>query len=206
MDKRAKEIAVIVGTTKDIADQTNLLALNAAIEAAHAGEAGRGFAVVADEIRKLAEGTKKAAVQIEGMVSTITDSTAEVVTGITTGTQQVSESIDIVNQALVILGQIGVGTQEITSKAQEVSTATTAQAGGAQQVAKTIEEIALTAEQAATGSSQMSASIQQQTQAMQQMTSSAQNLSGLAEQLRTALRRFKVSAQEVGDVVEEEVK
>jgi len=204
LDKRAKEIAVIVGTTKDIADQTNLLALNAAIEAAHAGEAGRGFAVVADEIRKLAEGTKKAAVQIEGMVSTITDSTAEVVTGMTAGTQQVSESIDIVNQALAILGQISVGTQEITSKAQEISTATTAQAGGAQQVAKTIEEIALTAEQAATGSSQMSTSIQQQTQAMQQMTSSAQNLSGLAEQLRTALRRFKVSAQEVQDVVEEE--
>mgnify|MGYP001587010909 CR=1 FL=1 len=203
LDKRAKEIAVIVGTTKDIADQTNLLALNAAIEAAHAGEAGRGFAVVADEIRKLAEGTKKAAVQIEGMVSTITDSTAEVVTGMTTGTQQVSESIDIVNQALAILSQIGLGTQEITSKAQEISAATTAQAGGAQQVAKTIEEIALTAEQAAAGSSQMSTSIQQQTQAMQQMTSSAQNLSGLAEQLRTALRRFKVSAQEAVEEEEE---
>lgn len=71
MDKRAKEIAVIVGTTKDIADQTNLLALNAAIEAAHAGDAGRGFAVVADEIGKLAEGTKNAATQIETMVSTI---------------------------------------------------------------------------------------------------------------------------------------
>jgi methyl-accepting chemotaxis protein len=41
----------------------------------------------------------------------------------------------------------------------------------------------------------MSTSIQEQTQAMQQMTSSAQNLSGLAEQLRTALRRFKISAQ-----------
>ena len=195
LDKRAKEIAVIVGTTKDIADQTNLLALNAAIEAAHAGDAGRGFAVVADEIRKLAEGTKNAATQIETMVSTIGESTTEVVTGMTAGTQQVTESIDIVNQALGILDQIGVGTQEITAKAQEISSATAEQAGGAQQVATTIEEMATTSEQAAVGAGQMSTSIQQQTSAMQQMASSAQNLSTLAEELRTALRRFNVSSE-----------
>jgi len=196
LDKRAKEIGIIVGTTKDIADQTNLLALNAAIEAARAGEAGRGFAVVADEIRKLAEGTKKAAVQIEGMVNTIVESTGGVVDGMTTGTQQVTESIDIVNQALGILDQIGVGAQEITTKAQEISTATSDQATGAQTVAKTTEEIATTSEQAAIGAEQMSTSIQQQTVTMQQMTASAQNLSTLAEELRGALKRFKVSASE----------
>jgi len=204
LDKRAKEIAVIVGTTKDIADQTNLLALNAAIEAAHAGEAGRGFAVVADEIRKLAEGTKNAAVQIENMVSIVGEATTEVVSGMTTGTQQVTESIDIVNQALSILDQIGAGAQEITAKAQEISSATTEQAGGAQQVAKTIEEIASTSEQAAVGAGQMSTSIQQQTAAMQQMASSAQNLSTLAEDLTGALRRFKVTAKEAAEKEEEE--
>ncbi|MHB1948044.1 MAG: HAMP domain-containing protein [Gammaproteobacteria bacterium] len=192
LDKRAKEIGVIVGTTKDIADQTNLLALNAAIEAARAGEAGRGFAVVADEIRKLAEGTKKAAVQIEGMVNTIVESTAQVVGGMTTGTQQVTESIDIVNQALGIIDQIGSGAEEITIKAQEISAATLEQAAGAQTVAKTTEEIAATSEQAAVGADQMSTTIQQQTAAVQQMTSSAKNLSSLAEELRTALKRFKV--------------
>ena len=177
LDKRAKEIGVIVGTTKGIADQTNLLALNAAIEAARAGEAGRGFAVVADEIRKLAEGTKKAATQIEGMVNTITESTTGVVEGMTTGTTQVTESIDIVNQALAILDQIGTGAQEITTKAQDISKATSEQAAAAQAVAKTTEEIATTSEQAAVGAEQMSTSIQQQTQSMQQMATSAQNLS-----------------------------
>ena len=194
LDKRTKEIAVIVGTTKDIADQTNLLALNAAIEAAHAGEAGRGFAVVADEIRKLAEGTKKAAVQIEDMVNTIGEATTDVVKGMTTGTEQVTESIDIVNQALGILDQIGAGAQEITAKAQEISSATSEQATGAQTVAKTIEEIATTSEQAAVGAGQMSTSVQQQTAAMQQMASSAQGLSAMAQELQSALKRFKVTA------------
>jgi methyl-accepting chemotaxis protein len=206
LDKRAKEISVIVGTTKDIADQTNLLALNAAIEAAHAGEAGRGFAVVADEIRKLAEGTKNAALQIENMVNTIGESTTDVVTSMVTGTQQVSESIDVVNQALSILEQIEVGTQEITAKTQEISSATTEQAGGAQQVAKGIEEIASTSEQAAVGATQMSSSVQQQTAAMQQMASSAQNLSTIAEELKTALEGFKVTAVKARRVEEETYK
>jgi len=196
LDDRVKEIAVLVGTAKDIADQTNLLALNAAIEAAHAGEAGRGFAVVADEIRKLAEGTKQAAIQIDGMVNTIGESTTEVVSGMTDGTRQVSESIDIVNQALGMLDQIGAGAQEITSKAQEIAAGTDEQTGSAQQVAKAIEGIASTSEQAAVGAGQMSTSIQQQAASMEQMAASAQNLSSLSEELRSALGRFKVSAQE----------
>ncbi len=196
LDSRVKDITVLVGTAKDIADQTNLLALNAAIEAAHAGEAGRGFAVVADEIRKLAEGTKKAATQIEEMVGTIGESTTEVVSGMTAGTQQVTESINVVNQALGMLDQIGAGTQEITSKAQEIAAATDQQTSSAQQVAKAIEGIASTSEQAAVGSGQMSTSIQQQSATMQQMAASAQNLATMSEDLRVALGRFKVSGQD----------
>ena len=203
LDKRVREIATLVGTAKDIADQTNLLALNAAIEAAHAGEAGRGFAVVADEIRKLAEGTKQAATQIEEMVSSIGESTTEVVGGMTTGTQQVTESIDVVNQALTVLDQIGAGVQEITSKAQEIAAATDQQTASAQQVAKTIEGIASTSEQAAVGSGQMSTSIQQQSATMDQMAASAQNLSTISEELGIALARFKVTGQDTPMQIQE---
>ncbi len=65
--KSIEQIRLLSEAIMQITSQTNLLALNAAIEASRAGEAGRGFAVVADEIRKLAEDSKKAVSEIQGV-------------------------------------------------------------------------------------------------------------------------------------------
>ena len=74
-----KEREQFVAIIADIAEQTNLLSLNASIEAARAGEAGRGFSVVAEEIRKLADGSRQAADEINKVVELIEKQTQETV-------------------------------------------------------------------------------------------------------------------------------
>ncbi len=66
--EKASGINSVVTTITKVADQTNLLSINAAIEAEKAGEAGRGFLVVAREIRRLADQTAVATLDIEQMV------------------------------------------------------------------------------------------------------------------------------------------
>lgn len=75
LQEEFNHIEGFVETINEISEETNLLSLNASIEAARAGESGRGFAVVADQIRKLAEGSAKAAAEIQRTVGGIQEQT-----------------------------------------------------------------------------------------------------------------------------------
>ncbi len=95
--KKTDNINKVIITVTKVANQTNLLSLNAAIEAEKAGEYGIGFAVVAREIRRLADQTAVATLDIEDMISEMKTAVNDGATSIEKFSVQVKNDSDNVN-------------------------------------------------------------------------------------------------------------
>ena len=109
-------IAEQIRVMEEIARRTDLLALYAAVEAARAGEHGLGFAVVASEVRKLAERSQTAALEI----GRLSDQT---LSGTDAGKRHVGELVAEIEAMASLVGQIARANQEISVGASQVSAA-----------------------------------------------------------------------------------
>ena len=141
LSQRTQEISGIIQVIKEIADQTNLLALNAAIEAARAGEQGRGFAVVADEVRKLAERTAKATVQITGMIEGVHTETNNAVDNMQTTLQAVRSGAAHSTEAAEKIEEIRRNMNGVVAKMEEVALSTKEQLSATTSMAQAAEKI-----------------------------------------------------------------
>jgi methyl-accepting chemotaxis protein len=141
LDTRSQQISGITNVIRDIADQTNLLALNAAIEAARAGEAGRGFAVVADEVRKLAERTAQATLEITGMVNAIRDETSQAVGNMQVTLDSVDGGVELTQGAVRRIAEIQAAMHEVVAKMGQISLSTNEQHNATTAIAQSTERI-----------------------------------------------------------------
>lgn len=192
LTKRTEEIGRTLKVITDIASQTNLLALNAAIEAARAGDAGRGFAVVAEEIRKLAEDSRKSAVEIEKIIGDVQKDTTAAGKAIDTMEASVKEGNKSSIEAEKIFQEISKSTEETFGASKEIQLATISQKESIGSVVKNIEQIVVVSEETAAGTQQVASSSQQMNGGMLEIAKAGDELSAVAAELQAGVTQFKL--------------
>jgi methyl-accepting chemotaxis protein WspA len=165
----------VVTTISKVAEQTNLLSLNAAIEAEKAGQYGRGFAVVAREIRRLADQTAEATLDIEHIVKEMTSSISAGVVGMDQFAHEVRQGADAIRTVGAQLAEIIAQVQNLRPRFDGVHEGMQAQTQEAQQ----IKDATLQLRDAAQRTME---SLQASTRAMAQLSEVSQSLA-----LRAAL-------------------
>ncbi len=186
-------IRVMADTISSIADQTNLLALNAAIEAARAGEQGRGFAVVAEEVRKLAEQSSGAVVEIQKTIESVKQIFNK---SIETGNDILKFiDVDIMktydeyeetgNQYHIDSDFVSNMSEEIAAMSQEI----TATVG---QVSEAIQNMAESAQESSEKAETIKENMDETTKAIEQVAQTAQSQAELAQQLNEVVQQFKI--------------
>jgi methyl-accepting chemotaxis protein len=176
---KANNINSVVTTITKVADETNLLSLNAAIEAEKAGESGLGFSVVAREIRRLADQTAVATLDIEQMVKEMRTAVSAGVMEMDKYTEEVrrnvSEVARISEQLESIIGQV----QALTPRFESVNRGMHMQAEGAQQISKAMVGL--------------SEAARQTTDSLREFNKATEQLNEAARGLRNEVSRFNVS-------------
>ncbi|MEG1256205.1 methyl-accepting chemotaxis protein [Clostridium sp.] len=186
-------IRVMADTISSIADQTNLLALNAAIEAARAGEQGRGFAVVAEEVRKLAEQSSGAVVEIQNTIESVKQVFNR---SIETGNDILKFiDVDIMknydeyeetgNQYHDDSDFVSNMSEEIAAMSQEI----TATVG---QVSEAIQNMAQSSQESSEKAEMIKENMDETTKAIEQVAETAQSQAELAQKLNEMVQKFKI--------------
>ncbi len=176
--EKADRINAVVTTITKVADQTNLLSINAAIEAEKAGEYGRGFLVVAREIRRLADQTAVATLDIETMVRQMQDA-------VSAGVMQMDKFADEVRSGVGKVATINQMTYEIITEVQGLSSRF-------QLVAEGMKNQAAGAQQINDAMGQIADSTRRNAQSVQEFERATAHLRASVEGLNQEIAQFKI--------------
>jgi methyl-accepting chemotaxis protein WspA len=168
--EKAHDINMVVTTITKVADQTNLLSVNAAIEAEKAGEYGLGFLVVAREIRRLADQSAVATLDIEQMVRQMQAS-------VSAGVMEMDKFAEEVRRGVATVGDIGRQLAQIIEQVQSLSTQ--------------IEAVSEGMSTQAQGAAQISDAMSHLTEGARQTAASLKEFNGATHSLRDAVTGLK---------------
>lgn len=139
--EEAAEITGVVTTISKVADQTNLLSINAAIEAEKAGEQGLGFLVLAREIRRLADQTAVATLDIEQMVKQMQTAVSAGVMEIDRFAEEVRSGVGNVVRVGGQFGQIISQVKTLSERFDAVNHGMRSQSQGARQIGEAMGQL-----------------------------------------------------------------
>jgi methyl-accepting chemotaxis protein WspA len=176
--EEAEEITGVVATISKVADQTNLLSINAAIEAEKAGEQGLGFLVLAREIRRLADQTAVATLDIASMVRQMQSAVSAGVMEIDRFGEEVRSGTSSVDRVGSRFGQIITSVKSLSERFDSVNEGMRSQAGGARQISDAMEDVIEGARQ--TGAS------------LREFNAATESLRDAIGGLKTQIAQFKV--------------
>ena len=154
--EKASSINAIVDTITKVSDQTNLLSVNAAIEAEKAGESGRGFLVVAREIRRLADQTASATLDIEKTVQQMQAAVSGGVMEMDRFSEQVRRGVINVSEVGQRLTQVIDQVGSVESSFGQVTEGMHSQVQGAEQIRQAMDALTLNASRAQEATSEFS--------------------------------------------------
>ncbi len=177
INEKANAINSMVTTITKVADQTNLLSLNAAIEAEKAGEYGLGFSVVAREIRRLADQTAVASLEIDQTVREMQSSVTAGVMEMDKFTGEVSQGVRAVSEIGVQMGRIIEQVKVLTPRFESVNDGMQAQSSGARQISDAMIQLS-------DGAHQTRESLRQFNEATEQLKEAARGLQQEAAQFK----------------------
>jgi len=177
--QKANDINVVITTITKVADQTNLLSINAAIEAEKAGEYGRGFLVVAREIRRLADQTAVATLDIENMVRQMQAAVSSGVMEMDKFTEEVRSGVAAVSEINGQMSQIIEQVHGLNDRFTSVSLGMTQQSQGAGQINDAMSGFV--------------AGVQQTSASLKEFQSVTEHLRDAADQLKSQVALFKTA-------------
>ncbi|HET7321195.1 MAG TPA: methyl-accepting chemotaxis protein [Longimicrobiaceae bacterium] len=192
LEDASSQIERFVESISGIARQTNLLALNAAIEAARAGEHGRGFAVVAEEVRKLADGSARAAQEVAQVVGEIRSKVAGMVQTMEGGSRTVAGVEEVSRAADEALVHIVDAVDDIGRAAARVGVSVQSNHEALEGVVKQLDEVSATAESHAASAQQVSAAAEEQSAATEEMSGASGQLLEAADRMKELVSGLSV--------------
>ncbi len=170
LNEKAGNITSVITTITKVADQTNLLSLNASIEAEKAGEYGRSFAVIAREIRRLADQSALATLDIEKMVSEIMKAVSSSVMGVDDFTQEIRKGVEQIRAVSGQLASIIEQVQAFTARFEMVNQGMQTQSTGAEQINQAIGQLSRTAQMTAEAIHQFYRTVKELNQAANELS------------------------------------